>query len=482
MPNSFDTDPRGPSNLRVFVLGVVFITVAVATATLMVAKSQGRLDNLVRIDVRLSNIGDGLPPRSDVKYHELLVGSVDDITPSTHGLPNEVHVVLKPEHAAKIPSTVTARVVPANLFAVSAIQLVDNGAAPDHLRSGSVVFEDESLPTVLFQNVLNKLRQLVSPLGRKPDDTTVGVIAALGTATHGRGQELTDTGHSLNEILAQLNSVVATDDTDPTTLSALTAAAEGLQRVSPELFDALDRSIRPMTTITEKGPQLSNLLTGGTGTATTLAAALENQAERMITITTGFTPALGVIADHADEFHGVSTKLQTLANRIYDVIWDPDEKLLQVKAAIALTPSRTYVRADCPRYGELAGPSCATAPEVPTAPDLFPALESQGVSPTPGMTENRTNTTPPRHSMPGDPQGPPVPPAPGPPAPGPGEAPAAEPQGAVVGGNVGLVGSPQEKAQISRITGSADTPTVLLLAPLLRGSAVQLSQTSGGGR
>lgn len=136
-----------------------------------------------------------------------------------------------------------------------------------------------------------------------------------------------------------------------------------------------------MTTIADKGPQLSSLLTGGTDTATTVAAALENQAERMITITTGFTPALGVIADHADEFHGVSTKLQTLADRVYDVIWDPEEKLLKVKAAIALTPSRTYVRADCPRYGELAGPSCSTAPEVPTAPDLFPALESQGVSP-----------------------------------------------------------------------------------------------------
>ncbi|MEB3048932.1 MCE family protein [Mycolicibacter sp. MYC123] len=479
MPNSFDTDPRGPSNLRVFVLGVVFIIVAVAIATLMVAKSQGRLDNLVRVNVRLTNIGDGLPPRSDVKYHELLVGSVSDITPSTHGLPNEVHIVLKPEHAVNIPDTVTARVVPANLFAVSAIQLVDNGIARDHLRSGAVVLEDESLPTVLFQNVLNKLRQLISPLGRKPDDTTVGVIAALGTATHGRGQELTDTGHNLNEILAQLNSVVAEDDAGPTTLSALTAAAEGLQQASPELFDALDRSIRPMATIAEKGPQLSSLLAGGTDTATTLAGALENQSERMITITSQFTPALGVIADHADEFHGVSTKLQTLADRIYDIIWDPNENLLQVKAAIALTPSRTYVRADCPRYGELAGPSCATAPKVPTAPDLFPALESQGVSPTPGMTENRPNVTPPRHSMPGDPQGPPIPPPPGPPA----EVPAAEPQGAVAGGNVGLVGSPQEKQQISLIAGSADTPTVLLLAPLLRGSTVHLSQTAKeGGR
>jgi hypothetical protein len=177
----------------------------------------------------------------------------------------------------------------------------------------------------------------------------------------------------------------------------------------------------------------------------------------------------------------VSTKLQTLADRVYDIIWDPDAKALRVKAAIALTPSRNYVRADCPRYGELAGPSCATAPEVPTAPDLFPALESQGVSPTPGMTENRPNLTPPRHSMPGDPQGPPIP-GPSRPPPLPTEAPAAEPAGAIIGGNVRLVGSPLEKQQISRITGSADTPTVLLLAPLLRGSTVRLSQTGEGGR
>lgn len=486
MPNSFESDPRGPSNLRVFLLGCCFIVVAVATAQLMVAKSQGRLDRLVRIDIQLTNIGDGLPPRSDVKFHDLLVGSVADITTSTHGRPNQVHVTLKSEHAAKIPNTVTARVVPANLFAVSAIQLVDNGAGSDYLRSGAVVYEDKSLPTVLFQNVLNKLRQLIGPLGRRPDDTTVGVIAALGTATHGRGQELTDTGHSLNEILAQLNAVIATDDTGPTTLTALASAAEGLQRVSPELFDALDQSIQPMATITEVGPQLSSLLAGGQGTATTLANALDNQAERIITISTQLTPPLGVIADHADEFHGVSTRLQTLANRVYDVIWDPVQKVVTGKVALALTPTRSYVRTDCPRYGELAGASCATAPAVPTAPDLFPALDSQGVSPTPGMTENRPNVTPPRHSMPGDPQGPPPPappetPGPAPADPLPAEAPIAQPQSAIVGGNVGLVGSQQEKQQINRIAGRSDTSTVLLLGPLLRGNTVHLTQTPKAG-
>lgn len=477
MANSFGVEPRGPSNRRLFVLGACFIAVAVSTAVLMVAKSQGKLDDLVKVDIELVNIGDGLPPRSDVKFRNLLVGSVSDVTPSTHGLPNKVHVFLKPEYAANIPNTVTARVVPANLFAVSAVQLVDNGDGSGSLRSGATIHEDQTLPTVIFQNVLNKLRQLVAPLGRKPDDNTVGLIAALGAATHGRGQELTDTGHNLNEILAQLNAVIATDDTGPTTLSALTAAADGLHRVSPELFDALDMSIQPMTTIAEKGQQLTNLLSGGLGTAGTLADALEHQAERLITISTELTPPLGVLADHADEFHGVSTKLEILANKVYDIAWDPDIKVLKGgKAAIALTASRSYVRADCPRYGELAGPSCASAPEVPTAPDLFPGLASRGVPSAPGMTENRPNVTPPRHSMPGDPQGPPAP------AEAPGPAPAEVQPQSIVGGNVGVVGSPQEADQISRIVGQSDAGTVLLAGPVLRGMNVSITPIAEEGR
>ncbi|MGV0636238.1 MCE family protein [Mycolicibacillus trivialis] len=515
----FDTDPRGLGNPRLFVFGVCFITVAILTAALMIAKSQGKLDNLVRVNIELTNIGDGLPPRSDVKFRDLLVGSVSDVTPSTHGLPNTVHITLKPEYAEMIPNTVTARVVPANLFAVSAVQLVDNGDGTGHLRSGAVIPEDQALPTVIFQNVLNKLRQLIGPLGSKADDQTIGVIAALGAATHGRGKELTDTGHDLNEILLRLNEVMATDDAGPTTLSALTDAAAGLHRVSPELFDALDRSIQPMLTITEKGGQVNSLLTGGLNTADVLALATENQAGRMIAITTQLTPPIGVIADHADEFHGVSTKLEVLARKVYDIAWDPEGKVLRAgKAVVALTPSRTYVRADCPRYGELAGPSCETAPETPTAPDLFPALESQGVVPTPGMTENRPNLTPPRHSMPGDPQGPPAPPpaprkprigfgeppdppadaapgpapgetpAPAPPAPSPDPLPAEAPgpapgpaaaeaqqQSAVISGNVGLVGSQLEKDQIRRIVGTSDTGTVLLLGPMLRGSTVRIA-------
>ena len=496
MPNSFDFDPRGPSNRLLFVVGACFIVVAALTAAAAVAKSKGTFEDLVRVDVALVNIGDGLPANSDVKFRGVLVGSVSGVTPSRPGRPNLVHVSLKPGYASGIPNTVTARVIPVNLFTVSGVQLVDNERGSGPLRPGAVVQEDKTLPTVLFQNVLAKLRQLVDVVAIKPDANSFGLLAALGQATRGRGQQLTDSGHQLNEILAQLNTVVSPDETGPSTLSALTAAADGLRGASPELFDALDSSIRPMRTVVEKRWQLTDFLSGGLRTTGTLGDAFDHQTDRMIAISTELAPVLGVIADHAGEFHGVSTRLQVFANKLYDQAWDPNKNQLIIKAVVGFTPTRSYVRADCPRYGALEGPSCRTAPETPTAPDLLPALGSMGYPPTPGLSENRPNLAPPRGSMPGYPQGPPAPPPPrevlpplppgaaqlpgGPPGPSPAEV---RPQSVVIGGNVGPVGSRQEKDQLGRIVGGqANAATELLLGPLARGSTARIALDPGGDR
>ena len=494
MPNSFDVDPRSPSNRALLIVGMCFIVVATVVAALMVAKSKGRLDNLVQVDIELVNIGDGLPARSDVKFRGVLVGSVSDVTPSAYGRPNLVHANLKPEYASKIPNTVTARVIPTNIFAVSAVQLVDKGEGSGPLRSGSTVREDKSLPTILFQNVLNKLRGVLAAAAREPNANSVGLLATLGQATHGRGQELADAGHDLNEILAQLNTVVSPDDIGPSTLSALMSAAEGLRGASPELFDALDSSIKPMRTFAEKRLQLADFLSGGLRTTGSLGDAFDHQTDRLITISTEMAPALGVIAEHANEFHGISTRMRDLANKFYDEAYDPDTRLFTMKAAVALTPSRTYVRADCPRYGALEGPSCQTAPETPTAPDLMPSLGSLGFPPLP-VPENRPNLTPPRDSarIPPDELQPPAPPpgvtpplpAESPvPAPGPAPLPAeVQPQSAVIGGNVGPVGSRQEMDQLGRVLGGqANSATQLLLGPLARGTTVHLAAGPGGGR
>jgi virulence factor Mce-like protein len=522
MPNVFDHAGRGPSNTRLFVTGVSFVLAVCVMAALMIAKYQGRLDAIVRVSADLINVGDGLPAKSDVKYRGVLVGFVNGVVPARDGRSNIVHIDLKPTYAVGIPDTVTARVVPSNVFAVSSVQFVETGKATAPLRSGTIIHEDQSLPTVLFQTTLNKLRKVLKAFGREPSADSIGWLTALGEATQGRGDRLEDAGRDLNEIVTQLNAVVG-DDASLTTLSAFTAAANALRDASPELFDALAGVVRPMQTLAEKQSALTDLVSGGLGTVGTMGDTFDHHTDRLINITTELTPVVGVLADNADKIHALFSRMGTTFERFQDHAWRSDASLIMAKAVISLTPTRTYVRADCPRYGEVKGPSCDTAPEVPVAPALSSALGSRGLPLPPGVSENRPNLAPPRDSIRGrgdiggvpvpPEQGTPVPPTverplpPGPepippgaalppllpaeiPPPDPPDAssdpflpPSVQTQSAVIAGNVGSVGSRQEKDQLSVIVGGeANAATEFLLGPLVRGATVHLAPDTGGDR
>jgi virulence factor Mce-like protein len=503
MANSFDAEGRGPSDGRLLVLGLIFVVIVAVTCVLMIAKSRGALDPFVRVSATLVNVGDGLPAKSDVKFRGVLVGYVAGVVPTQGGRPNVVSLNLKPQYASGIPNTVTARVVPSNVFAVSSVQLVDNGKAAPALREGSVIPEDQTLPTVLLQTSLNKFRQLLAAIGREPNPDSIGWLTALGQATEGRGDRLQNAAHDLNEIVTQLNTVV-TDQPGPSTISALADAAAGLRDSAPELLDALDGAVRPMRTLAEKRVALMNFLSAATGTVSKLGDAFDNQADRLINMTTQLTAVVGTLADDAEGPHILLTNGQEFSQKIMNEGFDWNTNRVRAKAVVLFHPTRTYVRADCPRYGDLLGPSCFTAPEVPTAPALEPSLNSMGFPMPPGVTENRPNYAPPRGSvlppeayepLPGDapPASPPPPaatpppgmepllPAEAPPGGAPNAAPASVmPQSAVIGGNVGPVGSDQEKAQLNHLMGGrANTVTEVMFAPLLRGTTVSLTTPEG---
>lgn len=244
MPNPFEVDGRGPSGNQLLTLAVVTLTSIAALTAVMLLKSAGRLNDYVSVVADLTNVGDGLPQKSDVKYHGVLVGEVDNVTPATGHQPNYVYINLKPEYAGSIPSTATARVVPSNVFAVSSVQLVDRGAGAP-IRAGAHIAEDQELPTVLFQTTVSKLRDVLNATGRGRDDNSVGILAAVGAATDSRRTKLLTGGAQLHRLIDELNAIVATD-TGPSTASALLDAAEGLKHSAPDLLDSLHQAVQPM--------------------------------------------------------------------------------------------------------------------------------------------------------------------------------------------------------------------------------------------
>ena len=542
MAKIVDISGRGPSTKRLILAGVALIVASVIVTTLLVAKSTGRLEGFTRVVADLTNVGDGLPTRSDVRYHGLIVGSVNNVVPASFGKhDNLVNIDLVSEHAPNIPNTVTARVVPSNVFAVSGVELVDNGAAPA-LRSGDRIAEETKLPTVLFQTTISKLRDILFATGRGREDSTLGVMAAIGAATHDRRPQLLEAGAQLQRLVDQLNSVVATDTTSPSMLSALVSAAQGLQQTAPDLLDALHQAVGPMQALVEQRAQLDSMLAGGANTLGTAHTAFANQTDRMITIGHQLTPVMGVLAETSNNWLPGFQKLKTFGEKFQEA-WIPGQDALNLRANLSLTPTYSYTRADCPAYGELKGPSCFTAPLIAVRPDLPEVLLPQNyqppkdlmpppgivlgpsgnlvavgpplvnpngpnlVDPNPPLSEgigtgvlggvgpamtpappvpgtaNPALQPTPAPSTPGSPIAPVAPWPPGylPAQPGPHlTSPAALPAEAApasFGGNVGPVGSPQERTQLSYITGQpATTATQLLLAPVVRGMTVSAGE------
>ena len=530
MAKVLDLSGRGPSNRTLLLSGVAVIAASAAIIGLLLDKSSGRFDSYTRIVAELTNVGDGLPNRSDVRYHGLLVGSVDNVVPTRNDEPNMVHIDIADDYAQAIPKTVTARVVPSSVFAISGVELIDNGAAPA-IQTGDRIAEDTKLPTVLFQTTISKLRDILFATGRGREDETLGILAALGAATHDRRPQLLTAGAQLDRIVNELNSVVATDTTSPSTLSALVAAAEGLQQTAPDLLDSLHQAVGPMQAIVEQRAQLDTMLAGGTRTLDTAHSALANHVDQMITISKHMTPVMGVLAQTSNNWVPAFQKAKVFSEK-FPQGWDPEQDVFRLRVNLSLTPSYSYTRADCPSYGALKGPSCFTAPLIAVRPELPDVLLPQNYQPPPdllpppgtvvGPSGNLIAVGPPLINPQGpnlvDPNPPlsdgigtgvlggvgppmtPAPPVPGtanpalttPPVPlNPSPAPLApvapwppgylpgEAAPASYGGNVGPVGSAQEVEQLSYITGRpATAATQLLLAPVVRGMTV--TEVTGG--
>ncbi|NKY42509.1 MlaD family protein [Nocardia cerradoensis] len=422
MSIAFESDGRVVPNWQLLLRGLAVVVVLAVVAGLMIARSRGAFRETIEVTAELTNVGDGLPATSDVKYRGLLVGQVAGVGPPADRGPNHVRIDVFPDRVRGIPSTVTARVVPSNVFAVPALELVDNGpGAP--LAAGAHIAEDRSLDTVRLQTSLTALSRIAAAAGRSGGDSTIGILTTVERAVSGRGSEAVQAGAQLVRISQALNDAMAPDGTG-STLDTLSQALDGLRSSSPDLLAAVHDAVVPLRTVAQQRTQLSNLLSGGLTTSATVATALENNTATITGITGKLSDPLSVIAAGSAHFAQMTTSLSRLSGP-FSGMWDPQTQTATAKIILELTPHRQYTRADCPRYGDLAGPSCTTGP--PGGPTII----------------------------------------------GPNAAPASSPT--LIGGNVGESGSRQEQERIASILGGLPNAAAdILFGPLLRGNNAEV--------
>ncbi len=241
---------------------------------------------------------------------------------------------------------------------------------------------------MLFQTTISKLRDLLAATGRGREDKSVGILAALGAATDHRRPVLLRSGKQLTRAIDELNSIVSTDP-GPSTVSALLDATEGLQATAPDLLDALHEAVGPMQTFAETRGQLTGLLTDAQSTLGTVHDSFDHHMDQLIRISSELTPVVGVLAMHSNNLVPAVVKLDNLAKKFQEEVWDSELGVGNMRARLSFSQTFAYSRADCPRYGELKGPSCFTAPLVPNKPDLPESLLPQNYQPPKSLAPRR---------------------------------------------------------------------------------------------
>jgi virulence factor Mce-like protein len=491
-----DPSGRGPTMRQLLVAGVAGLAVFALVLTFLLARYQGWvLHPAVDVTANLGTTGDGLPADADVTFRGVLVGSVKDVSVADGGALHRVHIEMKPDYAGSVPATVTARVVPSNLFAVNSVELVYNGPDAQGLHAGSQIDEDRSHGTVALQDTLTTIHTILNTI----DPMQLGrVLGTLSAALDGSGRMPGSTVERLDRWLAEVRAAVPDVSR---TLDDFSASVHALDQSAPDLLRVLAESVRTAQTIADKRGQLAALITGSGGTVDKVNALFAANPDVGKQVTVGTADMFGALSNTPDAIPqaiaNLNQGLRALATTFH---WGPQKQMVW-NAGLTFTPFTPYDRADCPRYGNLAGPSCATAPLVadpgqlpdvlrPRALDsakgLPPVVPMPGLPEIPGVTMGDTGAprAQPGNPFAGTPLGqlfPQFPPGASAPQPMPQPAP---PPPAAPGGRPGT--RPAAAPIISLYTGDAAIAALLgrkpseaeylLLSSILSGGTLQVTE------
>lgn len=373
---------------QLWTAGVAGLVVFVLALTFLMARYQGYLVEKVKVVANLTTTGDGLPEEADVKFRGLLVGTVENVSVAAKGDLQEVHIELDPGFVEQIPANVTARVVPSNLFAVTSVEFVYNGPDQEHMSEGATIDEDRSKGTIALQDTLTTVRNILDEI----DPMQFGrVLATLSYALDGSGRV---PGSTIERLDRWLTSVDGAIPDLGVMLDDLSGSAHALNESAPELMDVFASSVTTARTISDRRTDLVDLISGASNTMDRVNDLFARNPNIGKDLTAGANATFGSLAADPDAITNSIINLNDSARKLRTTFtWGPQQQMVW-NAGVTFTPWKPNTVADCPRYGDLAGPSCATAPEVADPghlpesmqPGRLPAADGLPVMPPlPGM-------------------------------------------------------------------------------------------------
>ncbi|MGI5370366.1 MCE family protein [Streptomyces iakyrus] len=340
--------------LRLRLYGVVFIAVLALLLSLSVAVYRQAFTPVVRITLEADSLGNQLDPRADVKLRGLLVGEVREVR--ADGTKATLDIALKPEHVARIPSDVHARLLPKTLFGEKYVDLVaPGGSAARPIRAGDVITQDRTRVGIEVQQLMNDLLPLLRTVQPGKLNAT---LSAFATALEGRGDRIGDNLTRVEAYLRRLNPHLPSLRED---IARFADVAEVYGDAAPDLMEILRNTVTTSRTIVEQKDRLAAALTTTATVAGTGEDFLDANGDRLITLGRVSRPTLELFARYSPQY-------PCLLDGLVRQEKASEEAFRGGKMHITLEvvrPRGAYEPGEEPRYGERSGPNCRDLPHPP---------------------------------------------------------------------------------------------------------------------
>ncbi|PRW62013.1 MCE family protein [Actinopolyspora mortivallis] len=366
-------------------MGVALLMSMVLFVSLTVAVYRKAFEPAVEVRLRASSTGNQLNPRSDVKVRGMRVGEVREV--DADGRRAVLELALEPDKAEKIPSNVTARLLPTSLFGSRYVSLsIPEEPARSSLSDGDVITQDRTEASVELQNVLSETLDVLRAV--RPSKLA-STLEALNSALDGRGEDLGRTLSRLNSYLEGFNP--ALPDLERS-LRELVGVAETYEETAPDVLTALRDLTTTSKTLVEQRAALSELTERTTGTSDDLNGFLRENRENLIRINSSARPTLDVLAEYAPEYRCFLRDMAEFIPRIDRAFGKgTDEPGLHITLEITSDRGKYVPGRDEPVYGDQRGPRCYNFENAPSPFPQYPPdgpVKDGSYKPPPARTSN----------------------------------------------------------------------------------------------
>ncbi|UDY22307.1 MCE family protein [Nocardioides sp. Kera G14] len=342
---------------RLLVAGIVYVAALALLIGLAIAAYQKAFTPVTWVTVKAERAGLQLPKFGDVRMHGVVVGQIRGV--SQDGTQAVIKLGLTPKMAKAIPADATVAIKPTTLFGQKYVEFEDPAQAggPVGLADGTVIPASRVQTSVELESILGRLDTLLTAL--RPQDLNA-TLHALATALSGNGEKLGMTIKELDDYLQVMNVHLPTLTDD---LTRFADVAHTYALAAPDLVDILTNATTTATTVSTQKDQIKGLFASVTGVSGSATKLLATNAQGIDVEGKLAVPLLKLLETYSPEYPCL---LKGLVNNIPGLNQTFRDGRVRQTMDLGAQQRPAYTPQDRPEYGEMGhGPWCLGLPSTP---------------------------------------------------------------------------------------------------------------------